>query len=159
MNGFPLQRGGCSPESRQWCGEKLRALCLKAAAVIAEHQSGRHADTISKALAFIESHFREKVQLQDLAKRYCISPVYLGQQFKRETGRSLNEYVHKLRIDEAKKLLRRTGMKVTAIAQSLGYHDTDYFNEKFKALTSHSPSSYKNQYKGELHATWREPVS
>ena len=43
-------------------------------------------------------------------------------------------------------------MKVTAIALSLGYHDTDYFNEKFKALTSHSPSSYKNQYKGELHA-------
>ena len=156
---IPLQRSGCSPESRQWFGEKLRPLCLKAAAVIVEHQSGRQADTMSKALTFIESHFHEKVQLQDLAKRFCTSPVYLGQQFKRETGHSFNEYVHKLRIDEAKKLLRRTDMKVTAIAQSLGYHDTDYFTEKFKALTSHSPSSYKNQYKGELHATWREPVS
>ena len=57
---IPVQRGGYSPEARQWYGEKLKLLCLKAAAVIAEQQSGRHADTITKALAFIESHFSKR---------------------------------------------------------------------------------------------------
>lgn len=153
-----MYRSG-SPESWTWSGEKLISLCTKAAAVIAEHRSGTDTCIVKKTLAFIESHFHEKIKLQDLAKQFSINPVYMGQQFKRETGYSFNDYMHKLRIDEAKKLLRRTDMKIAAIARQLGYHDTEYFTEKFKALTSCSPSSYKNQCKGELHATKREPVS
>ncbi|MFC4811930.1 helix-turn-helix domain-containing protein [Paenibacillus sp. GCM10023250] len=136
-----------------WDRETLEALCLRAAASFAERRSARDCGgAVADAVAYLNGHFREKVLLQELAERFRLSPVYFGQQFKKATGYPFHDYVHRLRIDEARKLLRRTDMKISAIAGALGYHDTEYFTGKFKAFTGELPSAYKNKIKGEGHA-------
>ncbi|WP_425531844.1 helix-turn-helix transcriptional regulator [Paenibacillus cellulosilyticus] len=103
---------------------------------------------ISKAVDYLKLHFREKIRLQELADRFHLSAAYFGQQFKRETGYSFHDYILHLRIEEARKLLRRTDMLVSDIAAALGYQDSDYFSDKFKAVTGELPSSYKNKRQG-----------
>lgn len=133
-----------------WSGEKLKRLCIQAAELLASGRTPERANAsaVSEAIAYLQLHFREKIRLQELAARYHLNPAYFGQQFKRETGSAFHDYLHRLRIDEARRMLRRTDLRVSEIASSLGYHDTEYFTEKFKALTGELPSSYKNKRQG-----------
>ncbi|MCX7711804.1 MAG: response regulator [Clostridia bacterium] len=106
-------------------------------------------DVISEIKQYILLHYSEDLKLQELAKQFYLNPVYLGQLFKKNTGMSFNEYLHFVRIGEAKKLLQRTPMKMNEIAQTVGYHDAEYFTAKFKAITKCLPSDYKRNWAGQ----------
>lgn len=135
-------------------GESLKKICLRAAEALAGILPARGACSaaVREAVAHLKLHFRDKVRLNEYAERYHLNPVYFGQQFKRETGHGFNAYVHRIRVDEARKLLKWTDMKVSDIALGLGYHDSEYFTAKFKTLTGECPSDYRNKCRGEQHA-------
>lgn len=143
-------------DAASWTGGTLKRLCVRAAERRAHAAEPERAcgsgSAVAEAIEYLKLHYREKIQLQELAERFHLNPVYFGQQFKRETGSYFNEYVHRLRIEEARKLLRRTDMKMSDIAATLGYHDAQYFTDKFKALTGELPSSYKSKWRGERRA-------
>ncbi|MCA0757291.1 response regulator [Paenibacillus sp. N4] len=134
--------------------DALKILCLRIAkeVKIGHPASPSNHSFTMEVIEYLKSHYREKIQVQELAERFHYNPVYFGKQFRKETGMSLNEYIHALRIDEAKILLRRTDMKLTEIASYLNYHSTEYFTSKFKVFTNELPSSYKNKYKGDWFA-------
>ncbi|WP_336785208.1 response regulator [Paenibacillus sp. MMO-177] len=129
--------------------EQLSAACLQAAGQIEELNGKRPEGRLQEAVAYVTAHYREKLQLKELSELFRLNPVYLGQQFKRVTGYCFNDYMHLLRIKEAKKLLLRTDLKVSTIANELGYHSTEYFGSVFKSLTKVSPSAYKSNQKGD----------
>ncbi|WP_274653865.1 helix-turn-helix domain-containing protein [Paenibacillus humicola] len=136
-------------DAASWTAGTLARQCVRAAELLAQRKAARTGNpAVTGAVLYLKRHFRDKIQLQELAERFGFNPVYFGQQFKRETGLPFNDYLHRLRIEEAKKLLRRTDMKVSAIARTLGYHDAEYFTAKFKALTGQLPSAYKKQTQG-----------
>lgn len=145
-NAMP-QTGDAAPLS-----ERIAKACLQAAQQIEDLNSKRPEGRLQEAVTFVTNHFRDKLQLKDLAEQFRLNPVYLGQQFKRVTGYCFNDYVHLQRIKEAKKLLLRTDLKVSVIASELGYHSTEYFGSVFKSLTNVSPSAYKSNQKGD----WRD---
>ncbi|NIK70757.1 response regulator [Paenibacillus sp. BK720] len=128
--------------------EQLSAACLQAAGEIDELNGKKPEGRLQEAVAYVTAHYREKLQLKELAELFSLNPVYMGQQFKRVTGYCFNDYMHLLRIKEAKKLLLRTDLKVSTIANELGYHSTEYFGSVFKSLTKVSPSAYKSNQKG-----------
>lgn len=99
--------------------------------------------TIHAAMEYIKHHYQDKILLQHVAEHLQLNPAYLGQRFKKQLGVTYNEYLHAVRIEEAKKLLRRTELKIADIAARVGYPDTDQFVTKFKAITGMLPSAYK----------------
>ncbi|WP_172193627.1 response regulator [Saccharibacillus qingshengii] len=129
---------------------KLQRRCVEAAeAVRSKHPAGyTPAAPIAEAVEYVRTHYRDKLQLRDLADKAGLSPIYFGQQFKRETGYGFNEYMHRLRAEEAQRLLRRTDRKISEIAGELGYHDTEYFAAKFRAVTGELPSLYRSRERG-----------
>jgi len=80
-----------------------------------------------------------------VAEHFFIHPVYLGQQFRKNYGSYLNDYINNLRIEEAGQLLQSTDWKVHEIARRVGYADPDYFVRKFKKARGFSPSQYRNR--------------
>ncbi|OWA37615.1 hypothetical protein B9G55_06065 [Saccharibacillus sp. O16] len=106
-------------------------------------KSENSSSPLAEAVEYVRRHYKDKLQLRELAEKFHLNPVYFGQQFKRETGHGFNDYVHLLRAQEAQRLLRRTDMKVAEIGCMLGYHDTEYFTCKFKAATGELPSQYR----------------
>ncbi|CDN44706.1 YesN15 [Paenibacillus sp. P22] len=101
---------------------------------------------VEEAVAMLKREFRSRIKLQEVAGALGFHPVYFGQQFKREAGLYFHDYVHRLRIEEAQRLLRRTDLKMASIAKSLGYRDTDTFTAKFKAIAGELPSAYKSRW-------------
>ncbi|HHU51286.1 MAG TPA: response regulator [Firmicutes bacterium] len=129
-------------------GERLKsevtAFCLDLAEYIGSSEQNKVDSIIGEITDFIKENYDQDLNLQKLAERFYISPVYLGQLFKKSTGLRFCDYLHRIRIDEAKKMLRRTDMKVAEIARTIGYRDPDYFVRKFKSITRISPSTFKN---------------
>lgn len=130
---------------QEFGGMKFRWIkeLVQAAEWIAEGKGARTDATIHAAVEYIKLHYQDKIQLQQVADHLQLNPAYLGQRFKKQLGVAFNDYLHSVRIEEAKRLLRRTELKIADIAARVGYSDTDQFVAKFKAKTGMPPSAYK----------------
>ncbi|CAI6072161.1 response regulator transcription factor [Cohnella sp. JJ-181] len=98
---------------------------------------------VLQVLEEIHRHYADELSLKQLGVRYHIHPVYLGQLFQKETGESFTEYINKYRIEQAKKLLKSSTLKVHDIARQAGYWETGYFYKQFKKYVGISPTEFK----------------
>lgn len=101
---------------------------------------------IRKAVAYINTNFREVLTLEKLAAEICFSPNYLGQLFKTETGVTFNEYVNSLRLKYACSLLVFSNLTIKEIAFSAGYRSVEYFLYIFKKKLRMTPSQYRESH-------------
>ncbi len=76
---------------------------------------------------YIDTHFREDVTRDFLAKMFYISPNYLSHLFQREGKIGLNEYLNQIRLEYAKSLLKNYDLNVKEIAHASGFKDSNYF--------------------------------
>lgn len=98
--------------------------------------------TIKIIQKYIKQNIKEKILIKHIAKAAAYSPAYCDTLFKKETGKSLNDYIIQLRIEEAKRLLLEKGLSLKNIAQSVGFSDYNYFARTFKKRTGYTPSEY-----------------
>lgn len=123
--------------------ESFSALCRESSELIHTLKDKKSRDIIYEVKEYVKKNYCYDIKLQKVAGHFYINPVYLGQLFKKSTGMQFNEFLHIQRVEQAKRLLRRTDMKIADIAVSVGYCDTDYFVGKFKQFTQTLPSEYK----------------
>ncbi len=101
-------------------------------------------NAVAGVIRYLRLHYHKKIRIEDLADLCGYHPAYLGKLFKERAGLSILDYLHRLRMQEAQKLLLRTDLQISAIAAMLGYRDSEYFASKFKQHTDMTPSSFKN---------------
>ena len=83
-----------------------------------------------------------KVTLEDIQKSLYYSKTYLNNNFKKITGASIMHYYRNMKIEEAKKLLKK-GESVTSISDKLHFESPNYFTKVFRSVTGLTPSKYK----------------
>lgn len=110
-------------------------------------------DIIARADAYIRAHFRENISREDVAAVACITPNYLSKQFHSKMGMNLREYINKIRIDEAKRLLLTTSLSVSEVAGMAGYDNISYFSTVFRKHTGMSPVDWRGTLTGGSHET------
>lgn len=84
-------------------------------------------------------------QPSELAARHHISVSTLRRIVHEHTGFPLNEFIHRLKIAEARSILLNTELTVKEVGDALGYKDSFYFSRVFKRITGVSPRSYRNR--------------
>ncbi|WP_158630119.1 response regulator [Cohnella sp. AR92] len=125
--------------------EALVELSMKAAAERnRQPRLGGGEPAVAEAARIAQERFRESLKLSDIAREVYLDPAYLSALFKKTMGVSFQSYLHRIRIQEAKKLLRRTDLKIVEIARRTGYRDADDFACRFKEFAGMTPSEYKN---------------
>lgn len=97
------------------------------------------------ARQYILAHLDERLSTELLAEALGRNRTYLCACFKEETGLSVNEYITKLRIDEAKRLLKVTGKPLRLIAEQVGYSSQSYFQRVFKKTEGKTPLEYRKR--------------
>ena len=75
-----------------------------------------------------------------------LSPPYLSTIFKKDTGMTFLEYLSKVRMDMAKKLLKETNDTVADICGKVGYSDVRYFTKTFTKYAGLKPKEYRKLY-------------
>jgi AraC-like DNA-binding protein len=96
--------------------------------------------------AYMNGHLASDLTTEELARLFHLSPNYFTQQFKEMLGVTPIQYLKRLRLAEAKKLLRTTAMSVTEIASAVGM-ELHYFSRLFKSSESFSPKEYRQLYR------------
>jgi iron complex transport system substrate-binding protein len=94
---------------------------------------------ISEALAYLERHYAEPVTIEAVAEAVGTSPTSLYRMFREVVDRSPIDYLIHLRIDKARQLLRRGGMRVGEVSGAVGFNDSNYFARQFRRITGRSP--------------------
>jgi AraC-like DNA-binding protein len=79
-----------------------------------------------------------------LADKVNLSPSYLSDLLKKETGKNAQEHIHFYLIEEAKNLLINSEKNINEIAYNLGFEYPQYFNKLFKKKIGKTPMEYRN---------------
>jgi len=95
---------------------------------------------------FIGHNLAEDVSLQAIADHVYLHPVYISKIYKTETGENLSDYVYRLRMEKATKLLLDSQEKIYEIASRLGYHRAHSFIHVFKKHTGLTPQEYRDRH-------------
>lgn len=117
-----------------------RAVQLKASE--SSHPDQMH-EKVSDIVKFINSKHMEKLTLKYISENFYISPYYLSRLFKKATGFTFVEYLNSIRIREAQKLLKESGLNVSEIAERTGYESSTHFGRVFKEITGLSPLRFR----------------
>jgi len=105
----------------------------------------KNVNIIEKSKEFIRANYKKKIKLKDISKAVYFSPYYLSHIFKKETGATLSEYLTKVRVEEAKRLLETTQWNTTRISFEIGCTDQSYFCKVFKKIEGMSPHKYRKR--------------
>ena len=100
----------------------------------------------SRAKDFIDTHYTENIKLEDIAKAVYTNAYNLSKVFKAEIGISPMKYVILRRMGEAQNLLINTDMTITRIAMSVGYNNSNYFQNVFKDFMQMTPKEYRKRW-------------
>jgi len=95
---------------------------------------------------YVEEHFGEPLTLEEVSQIADLSPTYLSTVFKKDTGMTFLEYLSKIRMDMAKKLLKETNDTVADICGKVGYSDVRYFTKSFTKYAGLKPKEYRKLY-------------
>lgn len=98
---------------------------------------------IKFAIDFIKDNYFKDITLDTIAKKIYITPGYLSQLFKQETGINFLDFLNQYRIEKAKELLKNTFFKNYEISNQVGFSDEKYFSQVFKRYTGLTPTQYK----------------
>lgn len=93
-------------------------------------------------------HLNPNLKLKLIAIELNLSEGYLSQLFKRYSDNSFNDYINKLRVNEAKRMLCNKDYKnytITAIGLESGFNSKSNFYSVFKKITSKTPNEYKKE--------------
>ena len=93
----------------------------------------------------IKIHYAEDLSLKTLSEKYYLNSAYLGQIFKKKFGVSFKNYLTTLRVEKASQLLLGTDEKVYKVAEQVGYHDIDYFIDRFVEIKGCTPTKFRRQ--------------
>lgn len=104
-----------------------------------------YSKTIALAKSYIDLHFDRQISLEDVAKEAYVSASYLGLLFRKEMGIHFKDYLIRLRMREACRLLNDQHYSISQIGYMVGYKDTKYFRELFIQHTGMTPSHYRKR--------------
>ena len=98
---------------------------------------------VHEIIQFLEEQYREKISLQEIAERWKYSSTYASQLFKEYVGINFYDYLTRIRLRQATRMLSETDMRVLDIAAESGFQDLKSFNTKFREIFGRSPSDYR----------------
>ncbi len=94
---------------------------------------------------YINSHFREKITLEDISRYVNMNPTSMCRYFKSKSGQSIFDYLLEVRIAIVKEALSTTDYSISEIAYSNGFNSIPNFNILFRRVVGMTPSCYRER--------------
>ena len=124
--------------------ELMREMFSSYCRLVRKHSTQKYSPIVKKAILMIDSDISAEISLSTLAEKQEISAGYLATIFKKETGKTVSEYVRGKRITHAVHLLNTTNLQVQTIAMHCGIMDVQYFSKIFKKQIGKTPKEYRD---------------
>ncbi len=104
---------------------------------------------VQKALDHIAENYKEPVSLDEVGEAADLSSYRIAHLIKEHTGKSVMRHVHRMRVQEAQRLLEQTTLPCADIAFEVGFGDQSYFTKQFRLLTGTTPAKHRRTYRSQ----------
>ncbi len=101
-------------------------------------------EKLDKIVQFIKENYTSDLSREGLAAAVGLNPNYMSTLFKKYTGYKINDYINKLRIEEAAAKLTQREEKIIEIAFAVGFESLTTFNRVFKSVIGKTPTEYRD---------------
>ena len=113
------------------------------AKVAAQEENTATVPIVQRALSIVKECYADGITLEEIARRMHVSETYLSKILKKETNMNFTEIMKRQRIDQMKKLLLDTDLKLNQIAAMTGFSDPKYMSKVFKNDVGVLPNEYR----------------
>lgn len=139
-----------------WFTTSKRPLLNEVGKPIGSYGISRHLEKTSLALSgmdylkapvnFVRENYMNNICLEELADVTHLSISALERRFKKHLGKTPNQFINEVRLENARRLLIETNIAVATIANNTGFADHSYFSRQFQKLFSQTPSAFREEY-------------
>lgn len=130
-------------EIEQLQNQMVEDFCREVAAV----RTGRYSPVVRACCTYIRQHSHDRITLEVLSQHCGMSARRLSEKFKKETGVSVVEYIHRVKMEEAEVLLQDSDYTLGEIGNYLGYANQSHFIAVFRRICGMTPTQYRNRYR------------
>ena len=106
---------------------------------------------VSQCIDYIHAYISERIKVKDIAEHLGISVSYLSQEFSKETGKSISDYIREKKIEIARDMLTNTDLSISEIAYRLSFSSQSHFIQTFSYLMGTTPKKYRDENR---HKKW-----
>ena len=104
-----------------------------------------YTELVEKIMIFLHTNYHTDLNNSDISKQFGYHPFYLNRIFKENTGMTLHQMLLRIRLQNAKELLKQTKLSIDEIHKEVGFNDRTQFCTFFRKQTGLSPSEYRKQ--------------
>ena len=108
-----------------------------------DYQSTQNVNALALAFTYIEENYAKELRISDIANAAYVSETYLRRLFVENCAISPMQYVKKIRIEAACKMIKRTDSSFNEIAYSVGFENVGTFISNFKKIKGCTPKQWK----------------
>ena len=118
--------------------------------ILFEIQEQEQEERAQDVIGLIQKHINDNIHIQDelslirLADLVHFNPSYLSRLFKQVVGMNISDYISDIRVKKAKQMLENPGIKISSVAESLGYGTATNFTRFFEKMTNMTPQEYRD---------------
>lgn len=94
---------------------------------------------------FILENYDKDLSINKIAEHVYLTPTYLCHLYKKTTGKTLNQFILEVKMNKAKRLITDTTLKISEIAERIGYTNHNYFTKAFTKYFGVNPSTFRNK--------------
>lgn len=123
--------------------EMMHKYCL----LVRNYSRQGYSPMVRDALNYIDFNIRELLSLKLISEQVNVSSSYLSTQFKKETGKTLTDYINEKRIHDSLVLLATTELPIQEVAARVGIYDENYYARLFKKYQNQTAKQYRNMMK------------
>jgi len=110
-----------------------------------EAELHRHPKRCQKAIGHLQQNYDQELNIDQLAQLCGVSRPSFFRLFREETAQTAQQYLCRLRLDQAKNLLRFTDMRIAEVGRKVGWPDPFHFSRMFSRETGCSPSAFRTR--------------
>ena len=92
---------------------------------------------------YVRQHLSENITVRAIAETVGLHPSYLNTFFHAQTGVSIKTFIHRVKTEEAQRLLRESSYSISEIGTMLGYFDQSHFSRVFRKFAGTTPKRYR----------------
>lgn len=100
---------------------------------------------VEKLKRYLETHYQENISLKMLEDEFYFNASYISRIFKIKTGENYSDYLLRLRIEQARKLLTSSKYSIRQISEMVGFGSSKYFSKVFKDMVGVQPIAYRSE--------------
>ncbi|MBP5972219.1 response regulator [Brasilonema sp. CT11] len=102
---------------------------------------------LKEVFDFIEANYEQSINLSDVAQAVGYAPAYLTDLVRRQTGKTVHQWIVERRMAKACSLLLETNQSMEQIAEAVGYHYTGCLFRQFRISFGTTPQVWRNQHR------------